>query len=187
MNLMKHGSLLIIALGAFLLSPALAQASDVGVLSTLMGAGFGGLVGSQFGKGPGNVAATATGVMVGGLIGSEVGNNIDRPHYTTAYPAYTTVYTPAYYAAPVYVPNYVAPPAPTPVVVTPVYTQPVYAQPVYTQPAYAVPEPQPTTYVDQESGRYCREYSERVQIGGQLRESYGTACMQPDGTWRIIE
>jgi hypothetical protein len=32
---------------------------------------------------------------------------------------------------------------------------------------------------------YCREYSRTVTIGGKKQESYGTACMQPDGSWKI--
>jgi hypothetical protein len=34
---------------------------------------------------------------------------------------------------------------------------------------------------------YCREYQQRVTIGGVARETYGTACMQPDGSWKMVE
>lgn len=34
---------------------------------------------------------------------------------------------------------------------------------------------------------YCREYTEHVDIGGRLTESYGTACLEPDGSWHIRE
>ena len=33
---------------------------------------------------------------------------------------------------------------------------------------------------------YCREYQQWVTIGGEQRSSYGTACRQPDGSWRIV-
>jgi surface antigen len=33
---------------------------------------------------------------------------------------------------------------------------------------------------------YCREYQQWVTIGGVERSSYGTACRQPDGSWRIV-
>jgi surface antigen len=33
----------------------------------------------------------------------------------------------------------------------------------------------------------CREYRHRVTIGGRARVARGTACRQPDGTWRNIE
>jgi surface antigen len=35
-------------------------------------------------------------------------------------------------------------------------------------------------------GRYCREYVTQSRIGGQLQETYGTACRQPDGSWQIV-
>jgi len=35
-------------------------------------------------------------------------------------------------------------------------------------------------------GSYCREYVQTVYIGGQKQQAYGTACRQPDGSWKII-
>jgi hypothetical protein len=35
-------------------------------------------------------------------------------------------------------------------------------------------------------GRYCRAYQATVVVGGIARPSYGTACLQPDGAWRIV-
>lgn len=32
---------------------------------------------------------------------------------------------------------------------------------------------------------YCREYTKNVKVGGKLQESYGTACLQPDGSWEV--
>jgi len=32
----------------------------------------------------------------------------------------------------------------------------------------------------------CREYQTTTTIGGVPRKSYGTACLQPDGSWRIV-
>ncbi|PKQ04700.1 MAG: hypothetical protein CVT73_12980 [Alphaproteobacteria bacterium HGW-Alphaproteobacteria-12] len=34
-------------------------------------------------------------------------------------------------------------------------------------------------------GGYCREYSQTVYVGGRPESAYGTACRQPDGSWRI--
>lgn len=34
---------------------------------------------------------------------------------------------------------------------------------------------------------YCREYTQPVNVGGKQQEGYGTACMQPDGSWQIIK
>jgi len=37
------------------------------------------------------------------------------------------------------------------------------------------------------SGRYCREFQQTVTIGGRSEQAYGTACMQPDGAWQIVD
>ncbi|HSP26169.1 MAG TPA: hypothetical protein VLQ65_13440 [Saliniramus sp.] len=35
-------------------------------------------------------------------------------------------------------------------------------------------------------GEFCREYTHTIYIGGRPREGYGTACREPDGSWRIV-
>ena len=50
------------------------------------------------------------------------------------------------------------------------------AQPL---PGQAIPRNDP-------NGTYCREYQQTVEIGGQRQNSYGTACQQPDGSWKIL-
>jgi hypothetical protein len=67
---------------------------------------------------------------------------------------------------PVYVP---APPPPTV----------VYAP---SAPINATPTSDPYRTSD---GRYCREYQSQVTVNGALQPSYGTACQQPDGSWRV--
>ncbi|NCY26026.1 MAG: hypothetical protein EBX37_14645, partial [Alphaproteobacteria bacterium] len=32
-------------------------------------------------------------------------------------------------------------------------------------------------------GRYCREYQSISTVAGRKQQTYGTACMQPDGSW----
>jgi hypothetical protein len=74
---------------------------------------------------------------------------------------------PAYY----YPPPYYYYPPPPPVVYAP---PPVYgAAPA--APAYQT-----------RSGQTCREYQTTVNVDGQAQPGYGTACLQPDGTWRMI-
>lgn len=133
-----------------------AQARDGEFFGTLTGAALGGLIGSQFGHGPGRTAATVTGVFLGGATGNAVGHAVDREAFrargpygrSASYAPPTVVYRQAY------VPNYVAPPAPA-----------IYEN------AY---------------GGTSREYSRLVRIGNRIEESYGTACLQPDGAWRIV-
>ena len=43
----------------------------------------------------------------------------------------------------------------------------------------------PTRTYQASSGQYCREYRQDVVIDGELQEAYGTACRQPDNTWKI--
>ena len=37
------------------------------------------------------------------------------------------------------------------------------------------------------TGEYCREYQTTVNVGGKTESAYGTACRQPDGSWRITK
>ena len=167
-------------------------------LGTLIGAGLGGLVGNQIGHGTGKIAATAVGVVTGGVIGHHVDNGWDSGSRRTYYSApSTTYYAPTQTA---YVPNYVAPYAPpaSQVVYTQNYGyvdrdddyrrhhhdhyrrhQMIYAQPVVQR--VIVREEAPV------AASYCREYTQRVNIGNHVEESYGTACQQPDGSWKIVK
>jgi surface antigen len=45
--------------------------------------------------------------------------------------------------------------------------------------------PQPAYQADE--GQYCREYQQTVTIGGETVDAYGTACRQPDGSWKVVE
>ena len=36
-----------------------------------------------------------------------------------------------------------------------------------------------------DTGEYCREFQQTVEIGGRLEQAYGTACQQPDGAWQV--
>lgn len=33
---------------------------------------------------------------------------------------------------------------------------------------------------------YCREYQAKATVGGKVSETYGTACRQPDGSWKLM-
>ncbi len=35
-------------------------------------------------------------------------------------------------------------------------------------------------------GRQCREFRQNVVIDGRNTEAYGTACLQPDGSWEVV-
>ena len=61
-----------------------------------------------------------------------------------------------------------------------------YPPPAYYAPppvAYAPPSAPP---VGQSQGQTCREYQSTTTIDGKAQPTYGTACLQPDGTWQIV-
>lgn len=37
-----------------------------------------------------------------------------------------------------------------------------------------------------DDGRICREFQQTVSVADDTQTAYGTACRQPDGTWRVI-
>jgi len=69
----------------------------------------------------------------------------------------------------------------------------------YPPPYYYYPPPPPVVYAppavygsapaqvyQSHNGQTCREYQTTVTVDGQQQPGYGTACLQPDGTWRMI-
>lgn len=170
---------LIIALATGSASPVLA--GDSTLLGTGMGAALGGYLGSTIGKGSGQLAATGAGVFLGGAIGNSIGRSMDRANssYYSSYP-----YSPYYQTYSPYQPTYVAPPAAPPPQV--IYVQPEvvdYYTPhrsVYVEEGYVGPQPP-------KPSRHCREFTQTIKIDGRVRESYGTACLRPDGSWQIVQ
>lgn len=174
--------LILTAVAAVLGSGAVvpAQAGGNELLGTLGGGALGGFIGSQFGSGTGRLAATGAGVFTGMILGNNIGRAMDRPYYGNGYSSYSQ----APYYAPMYSyePNYVAPPAPPPPQV--IYVQPEVVgyrtrEPAYVEGGYLGGNDAPATQ------HYCREFTQPIRIGNEVKESYGTACLQPDGTWRI--
>ncbi len=37
------------------------------------------------------------------------------------------------------------------------------------------------------AGGYCREYQTMISVGGRPQQGYGTACRQPDGSWKVVD
>lgn len=140
----------------------LAGCQDAGTkqtLGTIAGAGAGALAGSQIGSGRGQLAAVAIGTLAGALIGSEIGKSLDRADRLAM--RRTTQH--ALETAPSgHVAEWRNPDSGNYGTVIP-------------EPAYRGPE-----------GQYCREYQQTVTIDGRTERAYGTACRQPDGSWRIV-
>ena len=43
----------------------------------------------------------------------------------------------------------------------------------------------PTKTYQLATGQYCREYTQTITIGGEPQKTYGTACRQADGSWKV--
>ena len=126
---------------------------------TLIGAAAGGLLGAQIGKGSGKLAATAAGVLLGAWVGSEVGKSLDRADRAYAQQAHEQA------------------------LAAPVGQTITWNNPKSGNSGTVTPVRDGT---DQASGAYCREYQQTVTVGGKTEQAYGTACRQPDGTWKIV-
>ena len=127
----------------------------------VMGAVIGGIAGGALanekaGKNH-KVLATALGVGLGGLIGSSVGASLDRMDRMYLEQAAQKAMENGRSNAPVAWSN---PDSQNSGTITP-------------QRAYAV------------NGTYCREFTQSIFVGGKKQEAYGTACRQPDGTWKV--
>jgi len=136
--------------------------SDYGTkqtVGTLAGAGAGGLLGAQVGKGSTRLAATAAGTLLGAFLGGEVGRSLDRADAVHASRAqYQALeYTPSGYST-------------------------AWRNPDTGHYGSITPY---ETY-ETAGGAYCREFQHRAQIGGRSRDVYGTACRTPDGQWQVV-
>ena len=126
---------------------------------TLIGAAGGAAIGSQIGSGTGRIVAVAIGTLAGALIGQGVGQSLDRADQLA-------MERNAQYA----LEN------------TRTNTATTWRNPDTGNYGSIVPV---ETY-QMGQGQYCREYVQTVVIGGQKQQAYGTACRQPDGSWKII-
>jgi len=126
---------------------------------TLIGAAAGGLIGSQFGSGSGKLAATGLGVLIGGLVGNQIGKGLDDEDKRRALAAQNAAYS------------------------APVGQKIVWDNPNNGHSGAITPIQDGTD----QAGNQCREYQTTVTIGGQTQQAYGTACRQPDGTWKVIQ
>jgi len=126
---------------------------------TLLGAVGGGLAGSQIGSGSGTLVAVGVGTLLGALVGGEVGKSLDNAD--RAVMQQTTTRT--------------------------LETVPSGQTSSWRNPDsgnYGTVTPQPAYQTS--SGQQCREFTQTVTVGGRTQEAYGTACRQPDGTWKIV-
>ncbi|MEI7668988.1 MAG: RT0821/Lpp0805 family surface protein [Pseudomonadota bacterium] len=130
---------------------------DVG---TVLGGVGGAAIGSTMGKGNGRIAATAAGAILGGLIGNSVGGSLDNAD--ASYANQTTQRAletaPAGQALP-------------------------WRNPESGNSGVVIPQaPYQTS-----DGSYCREFQQKIVVGGKAQSGYGKSCRQADGSWQIVQ
>ena len=121
-----------------------------------VGAIAGGILGSAAGRGNGRIAGAIVGSVVGGIVGSEIGRSMDRQDRLLAQRAEFDAFERG-------------------------------------------PSGRPVRWNNPDNGRYgdvvpmesyrrgeydCRDYTHTVYIDGRPQVMRGTACRNPDGTWR---
>ncbi len=125
---------------------------------TMLGGAVGGLAGSQIGGGSGRLAATAAGALLGAWLGNSAGQSLDRADRQAA----TTAHTEALSTG----------------------QQIRWNNPDSGHYGTVTPTRDGR---DVNTGAYCREFQSQIVVGGQTQNAYGTACQQPDGSWRIVD
>lgn len=157
--------------------PSTQQGATIG--GGALGAVVGGLAGTQVGSGRGRTAAIIAGTILGGALGAGIGNRLtaEDNQYATQTTQQALASAPPNQPVRWQNPNTGVYGDVTPV--SPVYQQPysnVYGQ----QPAYGTTYSQPQA-VD------CRDYKQTIFVDNQRYETAtGTACRQPDGSWKIV-
>jgi surface antigen len=128
-------------------------------LGTGIGAIGGAIAGAQFGKGDGRIVTGALGALLGAGLGSSVGASLDRAdmqYYDRA--SQRALET----------------------------AQTGQSLPWKNPDSGNYGSITPSAPFKNESGQYCREYNQKITVGGKTQNGYGTACRQPDGSWQIV-
>jgi surface antigen len=122
----------------------------------LGGAAAGGLLGAALGGGGAGIAA---GTILGGLLGGAIGDRMDAADRRQAQSAATHA----------------------------LETSPSGKSIAWRNPDTGnTGSVTPVRTYQTATGQYCREYTQTITIGGEKHQSYGTACREPDGSWRVV-
>lgn len=129
-------------------------------IGTILGGGLGAIAGSNVGSGKGQLAAVAIGTLLGAYAGSEVGKSLDKVDQLYAEKAYKQAQT-------------------TGLGESVAWNNPDSG---HSGTVTAIRDGK-----QEGTGAYCREFRTEVSIGGKVEEAYGSACRQPDGSWKIVQ
>jgi len=127
-------------------------------IGSLGGGALGAWAGSNVGSGRGQVVATAVGAVAGALAGGFIGQQLDTADRERAERAYQDC----------------------------LESSPIGRTAQWKNPDSGHYGSITPTRTFQHQGQYCREFNQTVNIGGKTQQAYGTACRQPDGTWKIM-
>lgn len=127
--------------------------------SALTGSIAGALIGSQIGGGSGKLVAVGVGALLGGMVGDQIGQRLDKRDKEMLYGTSQRAFE-----------N-------TPTGQTVQWNNPDTGHHGYVTPTK-------TTY---QGNTVCREYQQKISVGGKMEEGYGTACRQADGSWKIVQ
>ncbi|MDX2155153.1 MAG: RT0821/Lpp0805 family surface protein [Hyphomicrobiaceae bacterium] len=123
-----------------------------------VGAVAGGIIGSAAGRGSGRIVGAMVGTVVGGIVGSEIGRSMDKQDRMLAERAEFDAFERG-------------------------------------------PSGRPVRWQNPDNGRYgdvvpmapyrrgeydCRDFTHTIYIDGRPQAMRGTACRNPDGTWRNV-
>jgi len=145
---------------AVLLALVLSACADAGpktAIGAMGGAAAGGLIGAAAGGGAEGIIG---GVLLGGLLGGAAGNALDQRDREYASRA---------------------------------YHRSLETSQTGTTSTWRNPDSghsgtiTPTRTYESGDGQYCREFQQTVTVGGETEQAYGTACRQPDGSWKIVQ
>lgn len=129
-------------------------------MGTIGGGALGALAGSAIGGGSGRVVAIAVGGVLGAFAGNYLGKQLDNADKQKAAQAAQSCFEH------------------TPQGQTSEWRNPDSGHSGTFTPV--------RTYKSSQ-GAYCREFQQTIVVGGKKENAYGTACRQPDGSWKIIQ
>lgn len=150
------------ALGSALILSGCSGMSENETAGTILGGVAGAVVGTQFGDGTGKTAATALGAVIGATVGRNIGRSLDETSRQRAGAAAHEALDTAEVGESI------------------TWENPGNAA----GPAYGAATV--TRQGSDREGRTCREFQQTVTIGGREEQSYGTACRDDNGDWKIV-
>lgn len=156
---MRVKPLIVVAMAASLMTACQTNSGTKQTIGGLGGAVLGGLLGSQIGGGSGRLVAVGAGAVLGGLLGSSIGKSLDD---TDKLMMERTTQASLEHVQTGQTSTWSNPDSGHAGTVT------------------------PTKTYQEAGGQYCREYQQTVTVGNEQQEAYGTACRQPDGSWKIV-